>query len=84
MFLDPPYGKELGVRALQSAAEGGWIREGAVAVLEERADTEIVLPAGFEEIDTRVYGDTKLIVMRAFPAIVVGRAGGSEQADVLE
>ncbi len=83
-FLDPPYGKELGVRALQSAAEGGWIREGAVAVLEARADTEIVLPAGFDEIDTRAYGDTKLIVMRAFPAIVVGRAGGSGQADVLE
>ena len=48
--------------------EGGWIREGAVAVLEERADAEIVLPPDFEEIDTRVYGDTKLIVMRAFPA----------------
>ena len=83
VFLDPPYGKGLGVRALQSA-EGGWIREGAVAVLEERADTEVALPPGFEEIDTRVYGDTKLIVMRAFPAIVVGRGGGSEQADVLE
>ena len=68
VFLDPPYGKELGARALQSAAEGGWIREGAVVVLEEWADAEIELPAGFEEIDTRVYGDTKLIVMRAFPA----------------
>ena len=45
VFLDPPYGKGLGVRALQSAAEGGWIREGAVAVLEERADAEIALPA---------------------------------------
>ena len=29
-------------------------------MLEERADAEIALPAGFEEIDTRVYGDTKL------------------------
>jgi hypothetical protein len=43
-----------------------------------------VLPAGFEEIDTRAYGGTKLIVMRAFPAVVVDRAGGSGQADVLE
>ena len=68
-FLDPPYGKTLGVRALQSAAEGGWIRNGAVAVLEERTDAEIALPPGFEEIDTRAYGDTKLIVMRAFPVL---------------
>ena len=55
--------------------EGGWIREGAVAVLEERADAEIALPPGFEEIDTRVYGDTKLIVMRAFPPPASARAG---------
>ena len=80
-FLDPPYGKTLGVRALQSAAEGGWIRNGAVAVLEERTDAEIALPPGFEEIDTRAYGDTKLIVMRAFPALARVAQG---QADVLE
>ena len=84
VFLDPPYGKGLGVRALQSAAEGGWIREGAVAVLEERADAEIALPAGFEEIDTRVYGDTKLIVMRAFPPPAQRKPGGSGPPDVLE
>ena len=84
VFLDPPYGKELGVRALQSAAQGGWIREGAVAVLEERADAEIVLPAGFEVIDTRVYGDTKLIVMRAFPPPAQRKPGGPEAPDVLD
>ena len=84
VFLDPPYGKGLGLRALQSAAEGGWIKGGAVAVLEERADAENVLPAAFEEIDTRVYGDTKLIVMRAFPAGSSGLAGGPGPPDVLQ
>jgi 16S rRNA (guanine966-N2)-methyltransferase len=68
LFLDPPYGKGLGEKALHSAAEGGWVRQGAVAVLEERADAEIALPAGYEVIDTRVYGDTKILVMRAFCA----------------
>jgi 16S rRNA (guanine966-N2)-methyltransferase len=68
LFLDPPYGKGLGEKALHSAAEGGWVRQGAVAVLEERADAEIALPAGYEAIDTRVYGDTKILVMRAFCA----------------
>jgi 16S rRNA (guanine966-N2)-methyltransferase len=66
VFLDPPYGKGLGEKALQSAALGGWIKQGAVAVLEERADVDVALTQGLETIDTRVYGDTKLIVMRAF------------------
>ena len=46
IFLDPPYGKSLGLRALQSAAGGGWIKDGAIAVLEDRADAKIELPAG--------------------------------------
>jgi len=84
IFLDPPYGKGIGATALQSAAQGYWIREGAIAVLEERANSEIELPAVFEEIDMRVYRDTKIIVMRAFPALPPTRAGGSRQRDTLE
>ena len=84
IFLGPPYGKGLGTRALQSAAEGGWIREGAIAVLEERANVDIELSPAFEEIDMRIYRDTKLIVMRAFPALPPARAGGSRQGDMLE
>lgn len=37
VFADPPYGKGLGERALVSAAENGWLKEGAVIVLEEAA-----------------------------------------------
>ena len=84
MFLDPPYSKGLGLKALQSAAQGGWIKDGAIAVLEERADAEIVPPPNFEAIDTRAYGDTKLIVMRALPALGAAATGGSSQADVVE
>jgi 16S rRNA (guanine966-N2)-methyltransferase len=84
VFLDPPYGKGVGEKALHSAAEGGWIRQGGTAVLEERADAEIVLPPGFEAIDTRSYGDTKLIVMRAFAALGIAPHGGRGRPDVLE
>jgi 16S rRNA (guanine966-N2)-methyltransferase len=59
-FLDPPYGKGLGEKALTALAGGGWLTSGAVAVLEERAGTEVVLPAGFEELDRRTYGDTEV------------------------
>ncbi len=63
-FLDPPYGKGLGERALQALSQGKWLVPGAVAVLEERANAEIALPAPFEEIDRRTYGDTQILIAR--------------------
>jgi 16S rRNA (guanine966-N2)-methyltransferase len=64
VFLDPPYGKGLGERALVSAAAGGWLADGAVIVLEERADVSIALPAGFTGLDRRTYGDTQVLFAR--------------------
>jgi len=63
-FLDPPYGQGLAERALASLAEGGWLAPGAIAVVEERAGTEIALPQGFTEIDRRTYGDTQILIAR--------------------
>ena len=65
VFCDPPYGESLGERALAAAAAGGWVAKGAVAVLEERADSEIAWPAPFEEIDRRRYGDTVIALAQA-------------------
>lgn len=58
VLADPPYGKGLGEKALGSAAAGGWLEAGAVAVLEERADVSVQWPAGFERLDDRTWGDT--------------------------
>jgi len=64
VFLDPPYGKGFGEKALASAAAGGWLRPDALCVLEERAGVAIVLPAGFDEVDRREAGDSQLIFAR--------------------
>src|SRR5918998_2081786 len=40
-FLDPPYGKGLGERALARLAEGGWLEPGAVVVFERGADEAV-------------------------------------------
>jgi 16S rRNA (guanine966-N2)-methyltransferase len=56
VFLDPPYGKGLGARALASAVAGGWIAPGALIVWEESAPQPA--PEGFTPLDTRHYGDT--------------------------
>ena len=84
IFLDPPYGRGLGLRTLQSAAAGGWIKDGAIAVLEDRADAEVELPAAFQGLDARIYGETKIVVMRAFPSLGLSLRDGSSPGDVLE
>lgn len=63
IFLDPPYGKGLGEAALASAVEGGWIAPGAIVVWEEGAPPRV--PAGFETLDQRSYGDTVVTLLRA-------------------
>lgn len=62
VFLDPPYGKGLGERALAAAQDGGWLAEGSVVVWEE--SSEQAAPQGFEKLDARRYGDTWVAVMR--------------------
>jgi 16S rRNA (guanine966-N2)-methyltransferase len=63
-FLDPPYGKGLGEKALAGLADSGWLKPGAICVLEERAGTEITMPAAFALLDTRTYGDTEVRFLR--------------------
>ena len=67
VFADPPYRKGLGEKALQSAAEGGWLKPGALIVLEEAADTTVSLPEGFAAFDERAYGETIIRLVRWLP-----------------
>jgi len=62
VFLDPPYGRGLGSRALAAAAAGGWLAPGAVAVWEEAAPMEP--PPGFLGLDARRYGDSRVSLLR--------------------
>jgi 16S rRNA (guanine966-N2)-methyltransferase len=63
-FLDPPYGKGLGERALIAARDGGWLENRAVVVLEESADSEIDWPAGLVVLDARQWGGTQVYFAR--------------------
>ncbi|TCP40597.1 16S rRNA (guanine(966)-N(2))-methyltransferase RsmD [Rhodovulum marinum] len=62
VFLDPPYGKGLGEKALAAALAGGWIAPGALIVWEEGG--EIAPPEGVDLLDTRRYGDTRIAILR--------------------
>ncbi len=62
VFLDPPYGKGLGERALSAAVAGGWLAPGALVVWEESAAQ--AAPTGFAVLDQRRWGDTHVTLLR--------------------
>lgn len=62
VFLDPPYGKQMGQGALAAAIAGGWLGPEAVVVWEE--NTAQAPPAGFALLDARRYGDTHITLMQ--------------------
>jgi 16S rRNA (guanine966-N2)-methyltransferase len=63
-FIDPPYGKSFGEKALRSLIEGGWLAKDAIAVLEESARSAIEVPHGITQMDERFYGDTKVLFLK--------------------
>lgn len=56
IFLDPPYGKGLGAKAILAARRSGWIADDALIVWEESAPQ--TAPEGVTLLETRRYGDT--------------------------
>ena len=65
VFADPPYGKGLGGRALTALVDGGWLGDGAVVIVEERAGENVEIPPQLDVLDRREYGDTQVIILRA-------------------
>jgi 16S rRNA (guanine966-N2)-methyltransferase len=64
VFLDPPYGKELAVKALAALAARGWIAAGALAIAEIGAKEDFIPPEGFTSLDERTYGAAKFVIVR--------------------
>jgi 16S rRNA (guanine966-N2)-methyltransferase len=65
VFLDPPYGKGLGIKALLATMQAGWIAPEAIIVWEE--NTAQPAPRGFTRLDSRKYGDTWITFLKADP-----------------
>lgn len=60
LFADPPYGKGLGEKAIASAIAGNWLADGALVILEERAD---IIPDNLPQcrlLEERAFGDTRM------------------------
>ncbi|WP_162654073.1 16S rRNA (guanine(966)-N(2))-methyltransferase RsmD [Lentilitoribacter sp. Alg239-R112] len=60
LFADPPYSQGLGEKAINTAADHEWLREGALVILEEHSDIEPKLDERFELQDARSFGETRM------------------------
>ncbi len=63
-FLDPPYAKGLGEKALAQLLAGGWLRDGAVVVFERGAGEPDIETPGYERLDARDYGAARVLFLR--------------------
>ncbi len=58
VLADPPYGHGLAETALEQAVAGGWLRDGALVVVEEAASAPLRPIARLTPVERKVYGDT--------------------------
>src|ERR1700755_763928 len=63
-FLDPPYGKGLGERALERLAAGGGLAPGAIVVFERGSGEAAFDGPGFASLDARDYGAARVHFLR--------------------
>jgi 16S rRNA (guanine966-N2)-methyltransferase len=66
-FLDPPYARGLGERALASLAADGWLKPGAICVFERGASEPVPATPEFEALDDRRYGAARVHVLKYSP-----------------
>jgi 16S rRNA (guanine966-N2)-methyltransferase len=64
VFLDPPYAKGLGEKALSELGMHAWLEPGAVLVFERSEGEPDIRPEGYELIDERRYGAAKVLFLR--------------------
>ena len=67
VLLDPPYGQGFAEPALQALDAQGWIAPGALCAVELRRGDAFDAPDGFEPLDDRRYGATRIVLLRRAP-----------------
>jgi 16S rRNA (guanine966-N2)-methyltransferase len=63
-FLDPPYGKGLGEKALAEMLAHGWLAPGAIVMFERGRDEIDPVVPGFTVLDARDYGAARVLFLR--------------------
>jgi 16S rRNA (guanine966-N2)-methyltransferase len=64
VFLDPPYHKGLGERALDCLIQGNWLAENATIVFERGADEGDFATEVWEIVNTKNYGAAQVLFLK--------------------
>ncbi|ESQ87703.1 methyltransferase [Asticcacaulis sp. AC460] len=64
VFLDPPYHKGLGEKALDALVSGNWLSENAIIVFERGADEDDFVTEVWEIINTKIYGAAQVLFIK--------------------
>lgn len=64
VFLDPPYHKGLGERALEALIAGNWLAENAIIVFERAADEDDFATEVWEKVNTKSYGAAQVLFLK--------------------
>ena len=64
VFLDPPYARGMGEKALDGLGAHAWLNPGAVLVFERGEGEPEIQPDGYELIDERRYGAARVLFLR--------------------
>jgi 16S rRNA (guanine966-N2)-methyltransferase len=63
-FLDPPYRRNMLGPALAGLRDGEWLKPHALLVAEMAEEESLPPLAGYEILDDRAYGDTRVAILR--------------------
>lgn len=63
-FADPPYDMGQAVPALTSLRDNGWLENDALVVLEVSTREAVIPPEGFEQLDERIYGNSRILILK--------------------
>lgn len=64
VFLDPPYRKGLGEKALGALINGNWLSENAIIVFERAADEDDFVTAMWQKINVKTYGAAQVLFLQ--------------------
>ncbi|ESQ82723.1 methyltransferase [Asticcacaulis sp. AC466] len=64
VFLDPPYRKGLGEKALTALAGGNWLSENAIIVFERAADEDDFVTELWQKINVKTYGAAQVLFLK--------------------
>ena len=64
VFLDPPYRKGLGEKALAALIDGNWLTEDALIVFERASDEDVFVTGVWQKINEKTYGAAQVLFLK--------------------